>query len=481
MNNDKKYDVFISYSRKDYMLNDEIIPGNPISAIQEMFEEHKISYWFDKDGIYSGSEFMPLISDAISDSKILVFISSKHSNESKWTAGEILEALNEDKLVIPVRIDDSKYDKSFRIRILPLDFIDYYDQPQTALQKLLTAVKIEMDRLALIAENEQRKVKEKEMVVYKESLRKEIKEKAKEYLALVGQQNYILQELYAKNISIGISTKCCPVCNSDVPIKSNFCGQCGWQFPYLYGIDCRDTLLHDEKQLELARMLWNNYKQKGKQIDNTGEHSVTSQIKTEHISVEKDIVVPLPSKQVSRTKEKKESDPMIYPRLNWEPIEKDGKYGFIEVDSGAIKIECEWKYADIFKEGLARVQNADGFWGFIDYTGESIIPCVWKSASNFKRGLAKVQNKWGDYGYVDRKGFEIIPCRWGYADSFVEGLARVKDPKGKYGFVNRSGEIVIPCEWINAYSFKNNQARVQGEDGDWRVIDRKGKVVNKEQ
>ena len=109
MSNNKKYDVFISYSRKDYMLNDEIIPGNPISAIQELFEENKISYWFDKDGIYSGSEFMPLISDAISDSKILVFISSKHSNESKWTAGEILEALNEDKLVIPVRIDESKY------------------------------------------------------------------------------------------------------------------------------------------------------------------------------------------------------------------------------------------------------------------------------------------------------------------------------------------------------------------------------------
>jgi len=322
MSNDKKYDVFISYSRKDYMLNDEIIPGNPISAIQEMFEENKISYWFDKDGIYSGSEFMSLISDAISDSKILVFISSKHSNESKWTAGEILEALNEDKLVIPVRIDDSKYDKSFRIRILPLDYIDYYDQPQTALQKLLTAVKIEMDRLALIAENELRKVKEKEMEAYKESLRKEIKEKAKEYLALVGQQNYILQELYAKNMSIGNSTKCCPVCNSDIPIKSNFCGQCGWQFPNLYGIDSSDTLLYDEKQLELARMLWYNYKQKEKQTEKSEENSVATLIKTEHISVEKDIVTPLPPKHFSQTKEKKESDPTIYPRLNWDLSKK---------------------------------------------------------------------------------------------------------------------------------------------------------------
>ena len=47
-----KYDVFISYSRRDYV--DEsynVIPGNDIAEIQNVFDENGITYWFDKDGI----------------------------------------------------------------------------------------------------------------------------------------------------------------------------------------------------------------------------------------------------------------------------------------------------------------------------------------------------------------------------------------------------------------------------------------------
>ena len=47
-----KYDVFISYSRRDYV--DEsynVIPGNAIAEIQNVFDENGITYWFDKDGI----------------------------------------------------------------------------------------------------------------------------------------------------------------------------------------------------------------------------------------------------------------------------------------------------------------------------------------------------------------------------------------------------------------------------------------------
>ena len=96
-----KYDVFISYSRRDYV--DEsynVIPGNAIAEIQNVFDENGITYWFDKDGIYSGQEFIEIITGAIAESKILIFISSKHSNESMWTAGEIFEALDGEKAII---------------------------------------------------------------------------------------------------------------------------------------------------------------------------------------------------------------------------------------------------------------------------------------------------------------------------------------------------------------------------------------------
>ena len=72
-----KYDVFISYSRRDYV--DEsynVIPGNAIAEIQNVFDENGITYWFDKDGIYSGQEFIEIITGAIAESKMLIFISS---------------------------------------------------------------------------------------------------------------------------------------------------------------------------------------------------------------------------------------------------------------------------------------------------------------------------------------------------------------------------------------------------------------------
>ena len=53
-----KYDVFISYSRKDYVDNDgNVIPNNMLSQIKATFKANGISYWFDEEGIYSGDEF----------------------------------------------------------------------------------------------------------------------------------------------------------------------------------------------------------------------------------------------------------------------------------------------------------------------------------------------------------------------------------------------------------------------------------------
>ena len=53
---EKEYDVFISYSRKDYVdeCSGEIIPNNIVSQIKNVLENANFSYWFDEKGIYSG-------------------------------------------------------------------------------------------------------------------------------------------------------------------------------------------------------------------------------------------------------------------------------------------------------------------------------------------------------------------------------------------------------------------------------------------
>lgn len=136
-----KYDVFISYSRKDYIdENDNIIKGNIVSKIKELLSENNISFWFDEEGIYSGDEFASVITKAIRDSQVFLFISSANSNASTWTSNEIATALMYNKPIIPFKTDDTPYNDSVMLRISSLDFIDYKN-PDKAFVKLINSVK----------------------------------------------------------------------------------------------------------------------------------------------------------------------------------------------------------------------------------------------------------------------------------------------------------------------------------------------------
>ena len=252
-----KYDVFISYSRRDYV--DEsynVIPGNAIAEIQNVFDENGITYWFDKDGIYSGQEFIEIITGAIAESKMLIFISSKHSNESMWTAGEIFEALDGEKAIIPVKIDNSQYNKKFKLLIRPLDYIDYQENPQNALKDLLRAINKVKEDIAQKQREEEKLRQEKEAEAKKEKIKEEISVLAKDCQRLTLQQIDVVKQIFEKQTYIGNTTKICPICDKEVSISSDFCNRCGWTFPILYYIDGNNTYQLDEKQLSVARTNW---------------------------------------------------------------------------------------------------------------------------------------------------------------------------------------------------------------------------------
>ena len=252
-----KYDVFISYSRRDYV--DEsynVIPGNAIAEIQNVFDENGITYWFDKDGIYSGQEFIEIITGAIAESKMLIFISSKHSNESMWTAGEIFEALDGEKAIIPVKIDNSQYNKKFKLLIRPLDYIDYQENPQNALKDLLRAINKVKEDIAQKHREEDKLRQEKEAEAKKEKIKEEISVLAKDCQRLTLQQIDVVKQIFEKQTYIGNTTKICPICDKEVSISSDFCNRCGWTFPILYYIDGNNTYQLDEKQLSVARTNW---------------------------------------------------------------------------------------------------------------------------------------------------------------------------------------------------------------------------------
>jgi hypothetical protein len=99
----KKYDLFISYSRKDNNTAKQIC-----SVLENYARHYKFKYFFDQDDIICRDEYLKRISSAISESKAMLFIASKNSYESEFCAKELLFADKRGVRIHQYRIDDAE-------------------------------------------------------------------------------------------------------------------------------------------------------------------------------------------------------------------------------------------------------------------------------------------------------------------------------------------------------------------------------------
>ena len=144
----------------------------------------------------------------------------------------------------------------------------------------------------------------------------------------------------------------------------------------------------------------------------------------------------------------------------------DGKYGYIDIDTGRVIAACQYDTAEDFStifEGLAMVgfeyYDEDLDWnvgkaGFIDKTGSTVIPIEFSYFREFSDeyvvagrdtytvnadGSAKSEE-----ALIDRNGNFIIPFgKYDRIETLSEGLS-VVESNGKYGCINAAGELVIP-------------------------------------
>ena len=128
MSQEKKYDVFISYSRKDY---------DEVKAFVDMLKKRipTIEVWMDLKRITVADEFDEKIISAIDASSYVIFAVSPNSNSigegsSKWTKKELVYAKNTDKKVIPVLLNGAKLNSWFLFEFGRTDCIDTKDTPQ---------------------------------------------------------------------------------------------------------------------------------------------------------------------------------------------------------------------------------------------------------------------------------------------------------------------------------------------------------------
>lgn len=249
-----RYDVFISYSRKDYVdENENVLPDSPVKAILDFLDEKGVTYWFDKKGLYKGAEFVEVIADAIATSKMMIFLSSTNSNESIYTAGEIFEAIECGKLIVPIRVDDSKYNKKFKLLVNPLDYIDY--SKSDAFDDLLKAIECEKAKIAKVQEEEAKRREELKKREWRKAVKEEIVEQAAELAKLKETRMALLESIYKKLRSIDVENKKCPVCGCKAELDTVYCQTCGWFFHALTEIDCLG-IEADKSALILAKSRW---------------------------------------------------------------------------------------------------------------------------------------------------------------------------------------------------------------------------------
>ena len=128
MEQQKKYDVFISYSRKDF---------DEVNAFVEMLKQRipTLEVWMDLDGIEASDEFDEKIITAIDASSYVIFAMSNSSNSvgegsSKWTKKELVYAKNTGKKVIPLLLNGAVFNSWFLFEFGRVDSIDIQKNKQ---------------------------------------------------------------------------------------------------------------------------------------------------------------------------------------------------------------------------------------------------------------------------------------------------------------------------------------------------------------
>lgn len=133
---------------------------------------------------------------------------------------------------------------------------------------------------------------------------------------------------------------------------------------------------------------------------------------------------------------------------------QSGKWGF-KNEEGDIVVSPKWWLAyHEFSEGMCPVVNDDKKVGFVNETGELVIPCKYACSLDFREGLCRVQDaETLMNGYINKIGETVIPFIYRKAGDFKNGLAIVRDNSGYYGAINQKNEVVYPFkyDWEDLY------------------------------
>lgn len=169
---------------------------------------------------------------------------------------------------------------------------------------------------------------------------------------------------------------------------------------------------------------------------------------------------------------------------DYEELMSLGKWGIYNSKTGAEIIHPIYDQLSMdCNEGLIWAQKGDKV-GFIDLSGNTVIPFVYEDASSFSEGLAYVV-KSHKGGFIDKSNKIIIPFQYtAWNDSeFSEGLAKMgvslsgHSNPDIYGFIDKTGKFIIKPQFENIVSdFKYGYSVVMYQ-GKYGAINKLGEFI----
>ncbi|HHB79961.1 MAG TPA: WG repeat-containing protein, partial [Saprospiraceae bacterium] len=167
---------------------------------------------------------------------------------------------------------------------------------------------------------------------------------------------------------------------------------------------------------------------------------------------------------VSRTRIPKES----YPETGF-------LWGFMN-QSGEVVIPAKYQEVRDFHEGLAAFRQGY-LWGYLNQSGQEVIKPGYLQAHSFSNHLAKVITPDGRSLYIRPSGKSAFDLHCSKAGNFHNNRAPIWI-KNKAGYIDSTGRIVIPPRFEDAYEFYLSTAIVQYQ-GKFGLIDPFGKYILK--
>lgn len=182
-----------------------------------------------------------------------------------------------------------------------------------------------------------------------------------------------------------------------------------------------------------------------------------------------------------------------YVNVTYSVEEKGGLYGLVD-SRGNVVIDYKYKWLNIPYEGLMQAETEDGF-GYVKIDGEPLRIYIdggewpafcFSSVQAFSEGLgccylseSFASQKYGyGCGYIDTSGNMVIPFEYEDGSGFYQGASMVKK-NGLWGFINRNNEVIIPFDkkFDKRVSFNGVNGFIDENDGHYYTYNSNGELI----